>query len=211
MGQHLVEYARSERGREAARRLGGHNRTHGMTKTPTYDSWRGMKDRCGNPNHRDYPRYGGRGITVDERWSGRHGFAAFYADMGERPEGHTLDRIDNDGPYAPGNCRWADASTQRLNHPQPRGWKRAFRAQTPGRPKTIRCQTCDATGEVSSRVSRWYCDPCRAAARRATQARHEARGTGAPCAFAGCDRAAVSKGYCRKDYQRLFIKRSHRR
>lgn len=207
MGQHLTDYARSEAGREAARRLGSSHRTHGMTHSPTYNTWRGMKDRCSNANHRDYARYGGRGITVDERWAGPHGFVAFLEDMGDRPDGHTLDRIDNDGPYTKANCRWADASTQRRNRPQPRGWKVAYRPQTPGRPKVIKCEDCDSTAEVSSRVSRWRCEHCRAIARRATVARHEAKRSGKPCAFVGCDRSAIARGYCRKDYQRLFIKR----
>lgn len=84
--------------------------THGMTGTPTYSSWRAMKFRCLNPNSPDFARYGGRGITVDPRW--RDSFEAFLADLGPRPEGTTLHRIDGDGDYEPGNVVWADASEQ---------------------------------------------------------------------------------------------------
>jgi hypothetical protein len=85
-------------------------------KSPTYSSWVNMKSRCLNPNHRAFPRYGGRGITICARWLGKNGFANFLADMGRRPPGKTLDRWpNNDGNYEPGNCRWATASQQIRN------------------------------------------------------------------------------------------------
>jgi hypothetical protein len=87
--------------------------SHGMTKTPTFKSWESMKQRCLNQKAPDYHSYGGRGIKVHEAW--RDSFPQFLADMGERPEGTTLDRIDVDGDYEPSNCRWATLKTQQRN------------------------------------------------------------------------------------------------
>lgn len=78
-----------------------------------YQSWRGMRERCMNPNHDSFHRYGGRGIQVCERWN--NSFEDFLKDMGERKAGFSIDRINNDGDYTPENCRWADRKTQSRN------------------------------------------------------------------------------------------------
>lgn len=90
--------------------------THGLWKTrrAEYRCWQDMIQRCHNPANKAWPLYGGRGIFVCDRW--RDSVANFIEDMGSRPNGMSLDRIDNDGPYAPNNCRWATTKTQNRNH-----------------------------------------------------------------------------------------------
>ena len=83
-----------------------------MNPHPLYRTWQGMRTRCNNPNADNYPRYGGKGITVCDRWSD---FNLFVEDMGERPEGYTLDRIISTGNYEPSNCRWATYAQQAEN------------------------------------------------------------------------------------------------
>lgn len=87
--------------------------THGMFGTPVYISWKSMLARCCNPNNKCYGIYGGRGIKVCDRWL--HSFKEFFADMGDRPEGCSLDRINPDGNHEPGNVRWATSVVQQRN------------------------------------------------------------------------------------------------
>ena len=88
--------------------------THGLSRTPEYNAWIDMKQRCFNPNHQHYLHYGGRGITVCDRW--KNSFEDFLADMGSRPTAkHSLDRIDNDGDYCPENCKWSTKAEQQNN------------------------------------------------------------------------------------------------
>lgn len=97
-------------------RVTARNLSHGLTKHPLYGTWNQMLRRCENPGHRQFKDYGGRGIRVCDRW---HDVQLFIADIerdiGPRPDGKTLDRIDNDGDYGPGNVRWATWLEQAAN------------------------------------------------------------------------------------------------
>lgn len=90
--------------------------THGQShsnKTPEYGAWLSMRGRCLKPQHKSYHDYGGRGITVCERWM--NSFENFFADMGKRPDGYSIERINNDGNYEPGNCKWIPRPHQSKN------------------------------------------------------------------------------------------------
>lgn len=94
-------------------RLPYYRRKHGKTKSPTYIAWTAMRQRCLNKKNPGYSRYGEKGITICNEWMS---FDAFYRDMGERPQGTSLDRIDNSKGYCKGNCRWATVKQQNRNN-----------------------------------------------------------------------------------------------
>jgi hypothetical protein len=119
------------------------SKKHGMSFSREYRSWESMLARCECITNREYPDWGGRGIRVCERW---HDFNNFYADMGARPKGTTLDRIDNNGDYEPSNCRWATAKMQSNN-------RRSNTLITyNGRTQTLQ-QWADETGICSGTIS----------------------------------------------------------
>lgn len=108
-----------QRDKASARAATGITTTHGASRRgeahSTYEVWRSMVTRCGNPRHEAYPLYGGRGVTVCPQWLGATGFATFLADVGFQPFGMTLDRRENNGGYCPENVRWASWHTQSRN------------------------------------------------------------------------------------------------
>jgi hypothetical protein len=121
--------------RENGLKLVTRNRTHGMKGSTVYKQWSNMKERCLRPGHKSYADYGGRGIKVCERWMK---FENFYADMGDSPEGYTIERKDVNGNYEPDNCRWAT-------------WKEQYRNRRDSRLLT-------AFGETKTAVE-WLEDP----------------------------------------------------
>ena len=127
---------------------------HGKSSSYIYAIWTGMKARCSNPKSNAWKDYGGRGITVCDRWNGPKGFPNFLADMGEPPPGrlpsgravYTLDRIDVDGHYEPGNCRWATWAEQANN-------RRNNRAKEQMENIQIRCYPrCDSVAVTVSQT-----------------------------------------------------------
>ena len=144
-----------ERQREASRRYRATNRERETDRgrrwrvknmTPARVSWSSMLERCGNPKTSGYKYYGGRGIAVCVRWDPKHqsapneAFANFLTDMGERPEGSSLDRIDNDGNYEPDNCRWATFRKQTAN-------RNKVTVYPPRSENATHCPTCRCTAD----------------------------------------------------------------
>lgn len=101
--------------------IGSFKFKHGMCGTKIYSIWLGMKKRCLYPKHKQYPRYGGRGIKIDNRWMS---FENFFKDMGFPPEGYQLDRKNNNGDYCPENCRWVTPKENSNNKPKKIKWKK---------------------------------------------------------------------------------------
>ncbi len=121
----IVVFKNIKRGQSDGCRSCGHLgkvATHGQSKSPEYRAWCLMITRCTNPNRAKWSEYGGRGITVCDRW--RHSFENFLADMGRKPSPrHSLDRENNDGNYEPTNCRWATDKQQANNRRKRRYFK----------------------------------------------------------------------------------------
>lgn len=143
-------------------REGHNNRKHSLSGSPTYQTWVDMRRRCEQPQNKNFARYGGRGITVCERW--RQSFEAFVADMGIRPDGKSLDRKNGYGPYSPDNCRWATQSEQQNNRcsNRPVTWRGEthnlgiWAVKVGLSPSTLR----QRLGYVSAGIPGWTLDEC---------------------------------------------------
>lgn len=145
-GEPALPDRRVKHGKSRRTLLGGHAGT-------AFASWQSMLQRCHQPSSVSYERYGGRGITVCDRW--RESFDAFLADMGERPDGLTIDRIDVNGDYEPGNCRWADAHEQQANRRDTRLAFEALQRREGGeRPPDIAVAMGVTDGTIHKRIRR---------------------------------------------------------
>lgn len=120
---------------------------HGLSKTPEYKAWAGMKSRCLNPNATGYENYGGRGITIHEKWI--NNFPEFLKYVGQKPSSfHVIDRINNNGNYEPGNIRWA-TKNQSLGNTRNSNYRESFVLYGPG-PYDIDkiCSFCNELGHT---------------------------------------------------------------
>lgn len=127
------------------------NLRHGMDKTPEYRAWQAINNRCSNPNRPDYKDYGGRGIVVVQSWRRENadGFTNFLTDMGLRPSPkHSIDRIDVNGPYGRGNCRWATAKEQARN-------KRNNSVFVVGGRQMLQCEIVETFGISAGSLKYW--------------------------------------------------------
>lgn len=136
-----------------------HGATRGGKQTPEFQSWATMTRRCYTRSSANFSYYGGRGIRVCERWRGKTGFASFLSDMGQRPAGASLDRIDPNADYSPSNCRWASAKeqsrTRRNSRERVREILDAAIAAFAAGPKVI--SSAEAIGQLES-IRRAVCD-----------------------------------------------------
>lgn len=109
-------HVRTEKASARTKGMSENNVSHGLSQHPMYKTWNGMMTRCYNDSHRYYHRYGGRGISVCDEWQDVVVFISdIHSILGDRPAGYTLDRVDNDGNYSPGNVRWASPLEQSNN------------------------------------------------------------------------------------------------
>lgn len=166
----------------------GNRPTHGMTGSPEYKAWSAAKHRCHNPNNPMFEYYGGRGIAMCDEW--RESFVAFYSDMGPRPDGHTLERCDNNKGYSPDNCRWATWKEQHRNR---RGNVGIIEPTETHKECTVCREVLPRSAfyrQTAARMARGDRDPHHSQCKKCERKRQK---EAPPCAIEGCDRPRVSR------------------